>query len=219
MASGSRRSARCRHPGFACRRICAAPALDPDALPRIADRTMAENAAALRRGELDVVQAVPALCRGVDRLRRRAISGTPPRPAARPHTRAFTRVAACSSSRRDEFKKLVRGLYRTQKWLHRPVAQDARRCGAVVLSGCAANPLRAAVARYQALGIWGRNPILPRGGYDRLKAGLVSGRFRQCRRAVRDRRSTTASPRKSSARTRRRWNNRQRPSGIGGRTY
>ena len=26
-------------------------------------------------------------------------------------------------------------------------------------------------------GIWGRNPILPRGGYDRLKAGLVSGHF------------------------------------------
>ena len=30
--------------------------LDPDQLPRIADRTMAENAAALRSGELDVVQ-------------------------------------------------------------------------------------------------------------------------------------------------------------------
>src|SRR4029077_18182530 len=30
--------------------------LDPEALPRIADRTMAENMAGLRRGELDVVQ-------------------------------------------------------------------------------------------------------------------------------------------------------------------
>src|SRR5438128_8623314 len=30
--------------------------LDPDALPRIADQTMADNVAALRRGELDVVQ-------------------------------------------------------------------------------------------------------------------------------------------------------------------
>ena len=39
------------------------------------------------------------------------------------------------------------------------------------------NLLRGAVARYHALGIWGRNPILPRAGYDRLKAGLVSGRF------------------------------------------
>ena len=37
--------------------------------------------------------------------------------------------------------------------------------------------LRAAVARYRGLGIWGKNPILPRAGYDRLRAGLVSGRF------------------------------------------
>lgn len=29
--------------------------LDPDSLPRVADRTMADNAAALRRGELDAV--------------------------------------------------------------------------------------------------------------------------------------------------------------------
>ena len=36
---------------------------------------------------------------------------------------------------------------------------------------------RHAVARYRELGIWGRNPILPRTGYDRLKAGLVSGGF------------------------------------------
>ena len=31
--------------------------------------------------------------------------------------------------------------------------------------------------RSRAIGHWGRNPILPRGGYDRLKAGLVSGHF------------------------------------------
>jgi NitT/TauT family transport system substrate-binding protein len=37
--------------------------------------------------------------------------------------------------------------------------------------------LRAAVARYRALDIWGRDPILPRAGYDRLRAGLISARF------------------------------------------
>jgi len=35
----------------------------------------------------------------------------------------------------------------------------------------------AALARYKTLGIWGRDPILPRDGYERLKAGLVSGGF------------------------------------------
>jgi hypothetical protein len=40
-----------------------------------------------------------------------------------------------------------------------------------------ASLLRAAITRYRALGIWGRNPILPRAGYERLQAGLISARF------------------------------------------
>ena len=35
--------------------------------------------------------------------------------------------------------------------------------------------LAACFDRYLQLGIWGRNPMLPRGGYDRLKDSLVSG--------------------------------------------
>ncbi len=37
--------------------------------------------------------------------------------------------------------------------------------------------MRAALGRYRALGIWGRDPVLPREGYERLKAGLESGGF------------------------------------------
>ncbi len=33
------------------------------------------------------------------------------------------------------------------------------------------------MARYRSLGIWGRNPILPQAGYDRLKSALVAGKF------------------------------------------
>ena len=35
----------------------------------------------------------------------------------------------------------------------------------------------AALGRYKTLRVWGRSPILPRDGYDRLKDGLVSGDF------------------------------------------
>jgi len=37
--------------------------------------------------------------------------------------------------------------------------------------------LRASIARYRALGVWGRNPILPRAGYERLQDSLISARF------------------------------------------
>jgi hypothetical protein len=34
-----------------------------------------------------------------------------------------------------------------------------------------------ALGRYKKLGVWGRDPRLPRSGYERLRAGLVSGGF------------------------------------------
>jgi hypothetical protein len=71
----------------------------------------------------------------------------------------------------------VRGLYRTQKWLH--VSPPEPIAGAVqsFFPAVPASLLQAAIARYLELGIWGRNPILPRGGYDRLRSGLISARF------------------------------------------
>jgi len=150
--------------------------LDPDALPRITGRTMVDNAAALRRGEVDVVQlfepfAEELITAGEGHLWYAAAARGPTA-----YTSFYMRrrvLAAC----RDEIKKLVRGLYRTQKWVY---AQPPEALADAVQSFFPSVPstlLRAAVARYRALGIWGRNPILPRAGYDRLKAGLVSGRF------------------------------------------
>jgi len=150
--------------------------LDPDALPRITGRTMVDNAAALRRGEVDVVQlfepfAEELITAGEGHLWYAAAARGPTA-----YTSFYMRrrvLEAC----RDEIKKLVRGLYRTQKWVY---AQPPEALADAVQSFFPSVPstlLRAAVARYRALGIWGRNPILPRAGYDRLKAGLVSGRF------------------------------------------
>ena len=150
--------------------------LDPEALPRIADRTMAENAAALRRGELDVVQLFEPfgeelIATGEGHLWYAA--------AARGLT-AYTSFYARRSVlavRGDEMKKIVRGLYRTQKWLHTQPPEALADTVQSFFPSVPSTLLRAAVTRYRALGIWGRNPILPRAGYDRLKAGLVSGHF------------------------------------------
>jgi NitT/TauT family transport system substrate-binding protein len=150
--------------------------LDPDTLPHLADRTMAENMMALRRGEVDVVQlfqpfAEELIASGDGHLWHAA--------AARGPT-AYTSFYArrkLLADRREDMKKLVRGLYRTQKWLH---ASPPEALAAALLPFFPAVPadlLRAAIVRYRALGIWGSNPILPRAGYDRLAAGLVSGGF------------------------------------------
>jgi len=150
--------------------------LDPDALPRITDRSMADNAAALRRGELDVMQLFEPfgeelIAAGDGHIwYAAAVRG----PTA--YTSFYTRRRTLAA-RRDEMKRLVRGLYRTQKWLHAQPPEALANSVQGFFPSAAPTVLRDAVARYQALGIWGRNPILPRAGYDRLKAGLISGGF------------------------------------------
>jgi len=150
--------------------------LDPDELPRIADRTMTENTAALRRGELDVVQvfepfAEELISSGDGHVWYAAATRGPTS-----YTSFYTRRSTLTS-RREELQKMVRGLYRTQKWLH---ASPPEALADVVQSFFPAVParlLRAAIARYHALGIWGSNPLLPRAGYERLRAGLISAGF------------------------------------------
>ena len=70
---------------------------------------------------------------------------------------------------------MVRALYRTLKWVH---AGDGARLAAAIADYFPLLPqprLASALARYQALGIWGRDCHLPRSGFERLKAGLLSG--------------------------------------------
>jgi NitT/TauT family transport system substrate-binding protein len=137
---------------------------------------MGDNAAALCRGELDVVQlfqpyAEELIAAGEGHVWYAAATRGPTS-----YTSFYTRRDLLAK-RREELRRLVRGLYRTQKWLH---AGPPDALADAVQSFFPAIPsplLRAAVARYHALGIWGQNPILPRGGYDRLKAGLTSAGF------------------------------------------
>ena len=70
---------------------------------------------------------------------------------------------------------MVRAIYRTLKWVH---AADAGQLAAAIAGYFPDLPqhrLTQALDRYRASGIWGRDPRLPRLGYERLRAGLVSG--------------------------------------------
>lgn len=150
--------------------------LDPDALPRITDRTMAENAAALRRGDLDVVQLFEPfteelISSGDGYLWYAAATRGPTS-----YTSFYTRRGTFGE-RRDELKKMVRALYRTQKWLHASRPEPIVDAVQSFFPAVPAPLLCAAVARYLEIGIWGRNPLLPRGGYERLRAGLISAGF------------------------------------------
>ncbi len=154
----------------------AAPASIRPRSTRVADGSMGDNMAALRRGDVDVVQlfqplAEELIAAGDGHLWYAAANRGPCS-----YTTFYARRPVLAA-KRAELLLLVRGLYRTQKWLH---AASADRIAEVVqpyFPAVATPLLRAALARYQNLGVWNRTPVLPRDGYDRLKAGIISSGF------------------------------------------
>jgi NitT/TauT family transport system substrate-binding protein len=153
--------------------------LDPAKLDRVADRSMAENMAALRRPGphgVDVVQLFQPLAEELiaDGNGHLWYAAADRGPCS--YTTFYARRGVLAAQR-DEMASLVRGLYRTQKWLHRARIEALAETVQPYFPAVSRELLSAALARYRALGIWGKTPILPRDGYERLKTSLVSGGF------------------------------------------
>ena len=135
---------------------------------------MAENVAALRAGEVDVVQLfepfVSALVAdGAGHVWHAAATRGPTS-----YTTFYARRGLLTT-RRDELRRMVRAIHRTQLWV--AGATDAQIADAIAdyFPDVPAAIRCAACARYKALGIWSTTPVLPRPGYDRLISSLVSG--------------------------------------------
>jgi NitT/TauT family transport system substrate-binding protein len=148
--------------------------LDPAKLDRITAQSMASNAAALRRGEIDVVQLFQPF---VEELLEAGTGYIWYAAAERGPTSYTTLYArrALLAERREECERMVRALHRTLKWVH---AGDGAQLAAAITAYFPDVPqkrLANALDRYKLLGLWGRDTRLPRSGYERLRAGLVSG--------------------------------------------
>jgi NitT/TauT family transport system substrate-binding protein len=146
--------------------------IDPASLTRVADRTMAENVAALARGEVDVAQVFePFASAGACHVWYAQASRGPTS-----YTTFYARRGLLTA-RRDELHRMVRAIYRTQQWVADADGDQIAQSIAGYFEDVPQAVLARACTRYKALGIWGRDPHLPRAGYDRLRASLVSGGF------------------------------------------
>jgi NitT/TauT family transport system substrate-binding protein len=150
--------------------------LEPAQLARRTDAAMPANAQALRKGDLDVIQVFEPF---VDELVSSGV-GYVWYAAARRGPTSYTTLYARKrqlAARRDDYRRIVRAVYRTLKWFH---AAGAHAIAASIQSYFPDVPqarLIGAIDRYKALGIWGENPRLPRIGYERLRDSLVSAGF------------------------------------------
>ena len=146
--------------------------IDPSALTRVADRTMAENVAALARAEIDVAQVFEPFASIGEHTVWYAQADRGPTS----YTTLYARRGLLTA-KRDELLGMARALHGTLDWIAQADGDLIASAVASYFPDIPPDVLAHACARYKRLGIWGHDPHLPRAGYDRLRASLVSGGF------------------------------------------
>jgi NitT/TauT family transport system substrate-binding protein len=150
----------------------------PAALTRKADGGMAENVAALRAGGVDVVQVFEPFASALEREGAGHVWYAAASRGPTSYT-TFYALRGVLRDRRDELQRMVGALAATLHWVAEADGAAIADAIAPYFPDVPPPVLAAACARYKALGIWGRDPVLPRAGYDRLRSSLVSGGFVQ----------------------------------------
>jgi NitT/TauT family transport system substrate-binding protein len=150
--------------------------IDPDRLPRVADRTMAENLEALSNGALDVAQvfepyASIALKSGIGHILYAASSRGP--------TVYTTFLATRDSIERNRaaFAAMVRAVRAMESWLGDHGGEELAAVVAPFFPNVASDILTSSLRRYHEAGIWALSPEVSREGFARLAASLHSGGF------------------------------------------
>ena len=144
--------------------------VDPGALPRIADRTMEENEAALRSGALDAVHVFQP------HAERLIASGCHVWYAAATRgLTAYTTLVTRRSvleKRQDELLAMTRAVHRTLGWFAVTPADEIAGKLRDYFPDVPTAIFAAAIERYRQLSLWGRDPVIRREGYDRLHAAM-----------------------------------------------
>jgi NitT/TauT family transport system substrate-binding protein len=148
--------------------------IDPAAVARTTDRTMADNVAALRDGRADVVQlfepyVTRALRAGIGRILYAASTRGPCVYTSFIASRA--RVAREPAA----FAALVRAAGRMQAWLAAEGAASLSAATATFYPDVAPDELTEALSRYAAAGIWATTPAMSPEGFARLGECFRSG--------------------------------------------
>jgi NitT/TauT family transport system substrate-binding protein len=150
--------------------------VDPDRIGRVAGRTMAENLAALQRGELDAVQMFEpyvSMCL-------QAGAGDVLYAASARGPTVYTTFLATRDSiarNRDAFAAMTRATRRMQGWLAEHDAEELADVAAPFYPDVAHDLLVQSLRRYRDAGLWSPSTDVSRTGFARLADSLRSGGF------------------------------------------
>lgn len=148
--------------------------LEPGDLNRVPDRTMGENADALRAGEVEVIQVFQPFAEALIREG----AGHVWYQAAERGLTTYTAFYALASFLREQPESalgMTRAMAKAERWL---AENDAEAVAGLVkpwFEDMDFDLLTAAVARYKSLGLWNRNPRLAQESFEWLRAACLSG--------------------------------------------
>lgn len=147
--------------------------LDPSAIRRVTGRSMAENAAAVAAGTLDVAQVFEPIATAMER----AGTGHAWYAQASRGPTTYTAFYARSdviAARRPAFEAMVRGLARTLAWLANASPEEIAATVAPFFDALDQDVAAHAIARYRSLGVWTASPHFPPAALARLEAAMLS---------------------------------------------
>ena len=151
--------------------------LDPAQVRRIPDRSMPENLAALRAGDIDAMQAFqPFVEQAVE------AGGHIWYAAASRGLTAYTSLYTtrqCMARDPEGLLRMTRAMYRIQQWIATHSAAELADCVAAFFPDLPRSTLTAALERYKTLRLWNRTPLLQPEGLAWLDAACRSGGYIQ----------------------------------------
>ena len=150
--------------------------LDPERLDRVPDRSMAENLEALRQGTIEAAQLFEPFVEQAVGSQTGCLWQAASSRGRTTYT-AFVATRSRLASDPEPLRRMVRAIYRTQQWVHAQSARQIAETIAAFFPSLDPGVLAAAIARYQSQQVWGRDPVLPEDGFDRLRQGLVTSGF------------------------------------------
>lgn len=148
--------------------------IDPGQIKPISHQTMAENEAALRVGGVDVIQVFEPFITNLVESGHGYVLYEAATRGPTSYTTFYTRRRTLDA-KPEVMYGMTRAIFRTLKWIHRNEPETIAETIQPFFEALPRQTLELSIRRYKTLGIWGKNPILPRDGFERLKASCISG--------------------------------------------
>jgi NitT/TauT family transport system substrate-binding protein len=148
--------------------------VDPATITRISDRTMPDNYAALRAGQLDVVQAFEPFASQAEMDQAGEVLYVASSRGPTVYT-AFISTLSKVAAHHDAFVAATRALAKMQQWLYAHSGKELAEVAASFFSNIPQELLARSLQRYLDAGLWARDPAMSKQGFERLGSSFLSG--------------------------------------------